>query len=760
MSDLFPSPSTCRQSFGSINRFPCKLIAIAICLVCIGWIIPISPTVAAPLSVHRSNLTRPDLTLNTLKQRIAQPIRQGGATVIDLRGFTIDLRDSNREDPSAADFSQQFYQQLQKALNAKTQKDSRYLGIDLSGALIQGDFQLASVARRIPAYGDALLPELDTFKQSFQLSASQQPFSATPRTYSNRLSRFLLPPVTITPSDTLVFQGPLLINQTCFTGSFNASEIYFLNRVEAKGTIFTQLAQWQAAKFAQSARFNDSQFQQESNFRAALFAGRTRFNRSQFNGPSNWQSATFHSSNSFAQTTFQTANFARGHWYTDADFERTTFRAATNFQKSRFDGALYLTDATLAGAISFRQAQFQKSISLRAAHIVTQLDFGDARFARNTSNPVSINVADLDFSAGEARILGSPAHIGQFFSVPTLTNNETVLRALVRNFRLLEQIGDANQLEYTLEQLRLSQIKRHLLGTSLNQASQQQLVSVGFSPSQATAIAQRVTEQPFVSRADLLSMDEIDLATYLKVRDRITTQSTTLLNRCKNLLQWLVLSGLLQLSSYGTNVGLVFSVGMTIMTLFALMFWLVDRYRKLTPTPIVPTREESAAMVLSSIGLLTLALGFLTQSADHPLAALTMIGLLAIPIPSVLIAKLYQEGRYHDLMKLSYFVENGALRQLQVLIARLPILPKFPFYRERYTPLPSDRKWNWLNYFDFSFNNWFKFGFNDIRLRDRCVPGLISALVWYQWSLGVVYITLLLWTLSRTIPGLNLLLYF
>ena len=47
-----------------------------------------------------------------------------------------------------------------------------------------------------------------------------------------------------------------------------------------------------------------------------------------------------------------------------------------------------------------------------------------------------------------------------------------------------------------------------------------------------------------------------------------------------------------------------------------------------------------------------------------------------------------------------------------------------------------------------------------LRLRDRCVPGMISALVWSQWSLGVIYITLLLRTLSRTIPGLNLLLYF
>ena len=158
--------------------------------------------------------------------------------------------------------------------------------------------------------------------------------------------------------------------------------------------------------------------------------------------------------------------------------------------------------------------------------------------------------------------------------------------------------------------------------------------------------------------------------------------------------------------------------------------------------------------------MLTLSLSILSQNTSHPARTLAAVLLVVVPVPGALLVRLYQQGRYHDLMDRSYFVENGALRQIQVLIARLPVIPKYPFYRDRYTPLLADQRWNWLNYYDFSFNNWFKFGFNDIRLRDRAVPGLISALAWYQWSLGTVYIALLLWTLSRTIPGLNLLLYF
>ena len=226
------------------------------------------------------------------------------------------------------------------------------------------------------------------------------------------------------------------------------------------------------------------------------------------------------------------------------------------------------------------------------------------------------------------------------------------------------------------------------------------------------------------------------------------------------LIRWLILSSLLVLSQYGTSVPLVFSVGLLSSSVFALLFWLVDRARRLAPIPILPTRTESLTVVSGVAGLLSMAMILLVQNSDYPMWTLAAVGLLVVPVPVVLLFELYRQGRYHELMHTSYFVENGALRKLQVLIARLPIIPRYPFFRDRYAPLLLDRRWNWLNYFDFSFNNWFKFGFHDIRLREKAVPALLSALVWYQWSLGVVYIVLLLWTLSRTIPGLNLLLYF
>ena len=704
---------------------------------------------------YQAAIERPALTLGELDRRMEKPVRQGGALVVDLRGTTIDLRLGN--EGVSPEFTEQFYQRLQQRLNGP-----QPLGLDLSGALVRGDFDLARLSLRIPAYGGSYLPALEAFNREFQplFAKDSDPLirgrAATARSQSSLARYFLIQPQTV-QSDSLVFQGPLLLKQTCFGGAVSSANLYFLGRVEAEQVIFAQAADWRGVRFTRSADFNRGQFQQESRFKDAMFAGRAKFSQASFSGISSWQGSTFYQNASFAQVDFkQAVGFGRSHWLTNADFDQATFRQATNFQKGRFDRSLFLTEAQLEGAASFRQAQFQQAVSLRGARIGSQLDFGDARF----SPEVSINVSDLDFDAGEARILGSPGYIGRVFSVPTLTGNETVMRSLVRNFRLLEQVADANQVEYTAERLRLGQLWRQTVGLSLNRAEPQQLIKLGLSGEQAAAVYRRAREQPFVSRADFLGLDEIDLATYLQVRDRITTRPASPLNRLLRLTHWVLLAALLLLSQYGTNVALIFSVGGIATTVFALVFWGLDRYRRLVPTPIVPERWEVLTMAISGGSLLLIASGIIGRSSEFPMRTLGAIALIVLPIPGLLSLRLYQQGRYHDLMDRSYFVQNGARRRLQVLIARLPLMPKFPFYRERYSPLPTDKRWNWLNYFDFSLNNWFKFGFNDTRLRDEAVPGIISVLVWYQWVLGIAYIVLLLWTLSRTIPGLNLLLYF
>ncbi|HEY9846878.1 MAG TPA: hypothetical protein V6D03_11860, partial [Candidatus Caenarcaniphilales bacterium] len=372
-----------------------------------------------------------------------------------------------------------------------------------------------------------------------------------------------------------------------------------------------------------------------------------------------------------------------------------------------------------------------------------------------------LNVPGLQLDPKQARILGNPGQISQVLFLPTLQGNENLLRNLVRNFRALEQIADANQVEYMTQKLRLQTLGQQLFNTNVNHAAPPRLVEVGFTPAQATAIAQDRAEQPFRSLTDLLTREIIDLATYINVRERaVAGEPLSPWGWFVMILSWLGLSLLLLLSRYGTSFWLIFGVGLVAIAYFGLLFWLVDRWRRLRPHPIIASWRETLC-VFSSFGLLTFGgVAAVFRTTETPWLTLAFLGGLILPLPIAILWLIYQGGRYHDLMEVSYFVEDGSMRQLRLLIGRIPIMPRFPFFRERYEPILWNRRWSWLNYYDLSLNNFLKFGFNDIRLRDEHLPGLVGSLVWYQWGLGLLYVALLLWTLSRTIPGLNLFIYF
>jgi hypothetical protein len=259
---------------------------------------------------------------------------------------------------------------------------------------------------------------------------------------------------------------------------------------------------------------------------------------------------------------------------------------------------------------------------------------------------------------------------------------------------------------------------------------------------------------------ELLSLEEIDLATYVKVSEKaFCSPRSGIFAPALDMFQWLGLSLLLLLSAYGTSSGLVFGVGMVAIAYFALLFWIVDRCRRIVPQPILPHPEEIIFMAIGFTLFMGIGLLAIFNTPENPWLTLSCLAVFMVPLPVTLFIILYWRGRYHKLLNVSYFVEDGSMRQLRLTIGRLPIMPRFPVFRDRYYPILWNRRWSWLNYYDFSLNNLFKFGFNDIRVRDEHLPGLVSTLVWYQWSLGILYLTLLLWTLSRTIPGLNLLIY-
>lgn len=497
-----------------------------------------------------------------------------------------------------------------------------------------------------------------------------------------------------------IFRGGVNFTNTIFTDEVEGNNSLFLEPVIATSVKFQNIVKLDRNIFGKEVDFSNSIFEQGVNVSHSHFFSIAKFKKVNLKAISDFSYSQFEGLTEFNKSLFeQVANFSRTVFIQSANFSNVIFSDRLIFAKSKFLESLVLINTTFEKTVTFRDIYINGIINLQDSHLLDRLDFSNGFF----TSKARINTSGLAFDSAEAKIIGEQG-IGKFIDVNRLESNETVLRNLIRNFRNSEQISDANYLEYKREQLRAKQISDRLFKTSW-----QKVFTWG----------------------------------------------------CISLIpQWLMLNLLLILGDYGTNINLIFTIGIIIISFFSFLFWLIDRYRPNISKPVIPNRYETVVMSSSYLSFTILEVINILLTTDRPFLTLLGIAIILLPIPILFTILIYKKGRYHRLLNTTYFVEDGSFREFRLLIGRLPIMPRFPFYRDRYQPILWNRKWNWLNYYDFSLNNIFKLGFNDIRLRDEHLPGLISTLVWYQWCLGVFYIILLLWTLSRTIPGLNLLIYF
>ena len=617
---------------------------------------------------------RSDLTIAILQEQIASPLPKEGKETIDLSNFIIDLGSSNDE------FGRQFYRELNNTISSAGKPTS----IDFSNSIIRGDFKLNRLGIS-SSLGEGALPTLLSVAEREQVARyyplSDREVKSLPRAN--------------------IFRGSLYFSNTVFTGEVDSSNSLFLQLVTANGARFQAPVKFHGSIFGKRLDLSQAIFNQNVDLSQSHFFAVAKFNQIEFQGTIDFSQSQFEALAEFKGTIFQQlTNFARCVFMQSVNFSDSIYRDRLVFAKSKFLAALNFSNSTFERVVTFRDIYANSLIDLQDVHLLNRLDFSNAFF----TSSAKINASRLAFDAEEAKLIGQPGIIAGFVRVDRLSGNETVLRNLIRNFRSLEQVADANSIEYQQEQLRAKQI-----GDRLLQSSWQQIFT----------------------------------STWLSLIPR-----------------WLGLNLLLLLGDYGTNISLIFSLGSISIAFFSLLFWLIDRYRPKISQPVIPTRYEIAVMSLSYFALTTYGTINIFVTTDRPWLTLITVATILIPLPLVVFSLIYQRGRYHQLLNTSYFVENGQYRQFRLLLGRLPVIPRFPFFRDRFAPILWEKRWNWLNYYDFSLNNIFKIGFNDIRLRDRHLPGLISLLVWYQWCLGVLYVVLLLWTLSRTIPGLNLLLYF
>ena len=629
---------------------------------------------AAPLPAKAQAIARSYLTPEILQARTSDLVQQEGRETIDLSNLIIDLANVDSE------FNQDFYQQLNNIIS----RASEPINLNFSNSIIQGDFLLKRLG--IASYiGKGALSSLLTAAEQAKIN----------QLYPLQIEQAQqIPRVNI-------FRGSLYFSNTIFTGNVDSSHSLYLQTLSADQSEFQGTVNFTHTVFAKELDFSQAIFTQDLSFTATHCWALVKFSAAEFNAMINFSRSQFEAAVDFNQAIFnQLADFSRIAFIETVDFSQTIFRDRLTFAKSKFLNSLLLINSSLEKTVTFRDIYLNALINLEDAHLLNRLDFSNAFFTPQAR----IKLSGLAFDTAESQIVGQPGVISKYLSLKRLQGNELVFRNLILNFRRLEQIKDANELEYKQKKLQLKAMGDRLTKTSWS---------------------------------------------------KIFTWSWLIL-----IFQWSCLSLLLLLGDYGTNINLIFSVGIITITLFSFLFWLIDRYRPNISQPIIPQYSEIIVMVFSYLVITFLAIINIFWATDRPWLTLTAISILILPIPTLIASLIYQGGRYHKLLNVSYFVENGEHREFRLLIGRLPIMPRFSFFRDRFMPLLWDKRWNWLNYYDFSLNNIFKLGFNDIRLRDQHLPGLISALVWYQWCLGVLYIVLLLWTISRTIPGLNLLIYF
>jgi hypothetical protein len=747
-SQVYYIKNTVKQikSFGAVlgKSLISKSVLIGLLCILTIFLFPV-PTFAAPTEQNEPI----NLTLELLQERVKSPILKDGNLTVDLRKMVINLR------PENSMFRDSFYQLLRKELQKTGAKP---LGLDLSNSIIEGDFSGSDLGLRTPLYAQGIA-QLFTPTEREQLESLHSVcLQSLALDFPNSKDcKSLLGNKSNNSSNIAVFRGALIMVESRFNGEVKFPNTFFLQSVNVQGANFLKPTNWDESRFGRTVNFNGAIFHALTSFQGSIFFDKANFQNVKFIESANFQGNIFCDDVKFTQGKFQqVVKFNSSFLKKKVDFSNVTFNNQVNFNKVDFHEALLMKDTIFKQALIFREAEFNQFVDLQGASILSQADFSDVKFAETAF----LNVAGLVFNSNQAKILGNVGEIGKKLIVPTLQGNQNILRNLSQNFRLQQQVSDANQLEYTKQRLRLIELSHRLVAVNINTASINRLINLGFSETQAIEISKYRQIKHFRNISELLILPDVDLEIYNKLSDKIiATEPMVLSGWIVKSLSWLLLSLLLLISGYGTNFWLVFGVGGVVISCFGVLFWLVDRYRRLSPVPIVPRYYESLCILSSFICLISASVLAIFRNSGSPWLTLLCVLLIIVPIPAILVWQLYQQGRYHDLMDISYFREDGTLRQLRLLIGRLPVIPRNPSFRERYMPLLWDKRWNWLNYYDFSLNNWVRLGFNDIRLRDEHLPGIISALAWYQWSLGLLYIVLAGWTLSRTIPGLNLLIY-
>ena len=531
-----------------------------------------------PLQANAQAEVRNYLTIEILESKTHNLTQQEGRDTIDLSNLIIDLANTDSE------FSQSFYQEIDNAVS----RAGSPIGLNFNNSIVQGDFKLKQLGIA-SAVGEGALSTLFTPLEQEKINR-YYPIETDIALHAPRVN---------------IFRGSLYFDRTVFTGKIDGSDSLYLQSITANASTFQENSNFSQATFAKKIDFSSATFHQNANFIKSHFFSTAKFNSAEFQKIIDFNNAQFETLAEFKQTLFlELADFTRSVFIDTVDLSQSIFRDRLIFAKSKFLNSLLLVNTSFEKTVTLRDIYLNSLIDLQDAHLLNRLDFSNAFFTPQAS----INVSGLAFDATESKILGQPGIIGKYLQINRLQGNETVFRNLIRNFRSLEQITDANNLEYEQKQLQEREISDRLTKTSWRK---------------------------------VLTWGWINLVP-----------------------QWLILNLLLLLGNYGTSISLIFSIGIITITFFSFLFWLIDRYRPHISQPIIPRGGEAIVMSISYMTFNILSIINIFIATEEFWLTMSAIAIFLLPIPIIITSLIYQRGRYHKLLDRSYFVENAEFQRI------------------------------------------------------------------------------------------------
>ena len=252
------------------------------------------------------------------------------------------------------------------------------------------------------------------------------------------------------------FLGNIKFDSLAFAEPIDFRRSIFINECSFKGAKFYKDVTFEDVQFTGDAIFANSEFRKLSDFAGCIFCeeanfGKCKFNSSSFKRAKFLNSATFSLAEFSADSKMDEINFTKNAYFigsqfrSDADFKNSEFNERADFHNVDFIGDAVFTSARFNGTAIFHEARFDEDANFDDAMFFVVANFKRAYF-RKDAFFWGASFAENSLSLDGAKFTRFITRWDDLQDC--LLYNEIIYSALIKNFKDLGRVGDANDCYY------------------------------------------------------------------------------------------------------------------------------------------------------------------------------------------------------------------------------------------------------------------------------------------------------------------------